>query len=63
MNEEANKRNGSQFQAWMSENQTKQGQVFLMTDRVSQLWCWTGRTGSQPVHLVDKKSQIWLKIS
>ena len=39
MNKETNKRNGSQFLAWMSENQTKQGQVFLVTDKVSQLWC------------------------
>ena len=39
MNKEANKRNGSQFQARMSENQTKQGQVFLVTDRVNQPWC------------------------
>ena len=59
MNEEANKRNGSQFQAQMSESQTKQGQVFLVTNRVSQLWCCTGSTGFQLVHPVDKNSQIW----
>ena len=47
----------------MSENQTKQGQVFRMTDTVSQLWCWTGSTGFQLVHPIDKKSQIWSESS
>ena len=39
MNKEANKKNGSQFRARMSENQTKQAQVFLTTNRVNQPWC------------------------
>ena len=47
------KRKGCQFRARMSENQTKQGQVFLVTDKVSQLWCWTGWTGFQLVHPDD----------
>ena len=47
----------------MSENQTKQGQVFRMTDTVSKLWCWTGSTGFQLVHPIDKKSQIWSESS
>ena len=58
MNTEWNKRNGSQLRARMIENQTNQSQVFLMTDRVSQLWCWIGWTGFQLIHLVDKKSQL-----
>ena len=37
---------------WVRDK-TKQGQVFLMTDRVSQVWCWTGWTGFQLVHPVD----------
>ena len=34
-----------------------------MTDRGSRLLCWTGWTDSQPVHPVDKKSQIWSESS
>ena len=41
----------------------KETQVFLMADRGSQLLCWTGWTGSQPVHPVDKKSHILLESS
>ena len=37
MNKESKKSNGAQFRAWMSENQLKQGQVFLIADRVSEL--------------------------
>ena len=37
MDKESKKINGAQFQARMSENQLKQGQVFLIDDRVSEL--------------------------
>ena len=39
MNKESHRSNGAQFLAQPSENQTKQGQVFLIADRVNQLWC------------------------
>ena len=37
MNKESKKSNNAQFQSRTSENQLKQGQVFLIADRVSEL--------------------------
>ena len=37
MKKESNKSNDAQFRSRTSENQLKQGQVFLIVDRVSEL--------------------------
>ena len=37
MNKGSNKSNGAQFQAQMSENQLKQGSMFLIANKISEL--------------------------
>ena len=57
-NKESNKTNCAQFLAWMRENQPKQCKAFIKRS-CHQATCWTG---SQPVHQIEKKSEIYQKI-